>query len=199
MRLEDKQLDKVKLSIDKIYPFSDECWSEMLSFIEIREYQKNDYFSKEGEKLKYLGFVLSGILRIYYLTSKGEEWNKHFLVEGDFVASSILPDKESITNIQALSNTFIACVPYTKFSGLSKKYKEINFFIQKLSFNYLEQKEQREIKLLSEDALNRYLSFRKMFPNLEDNIQHYHIASYLGITPTQLSRIRQKILAHQQM
>ncbi len=195
----DKYLEKFKTSIDSIYPFSDECWNEITPVIELKEYEKNDYFSEEGEKAKCLGFVLGGILRIFYLNSKGEEWNKHFLQKNDFIASSILLEEKSITNIQALTKTEILCVPYSKFLELSNKHKEINRFIQKLSFLYLKQKQQREIKLLSEDALKNYLSFKQLFPNLENEIQHYHIASYLGITPTQLSRIRRKIDSNQHM
>ena len=167
--------------------------------IYIKELDKNDYFSKEGQSTRDLGFIFSGILRIFYLNDKGEEWNKHFLRENDFVASSISPEKKSITNIQALTETIMLCIPYTELVKLSTKYKEINLFIQKLTFSYLEQKQDREIRLLSEKAMNNYLAFKKSYPDLENKIQHYHIASYLGITPTQLSRLRKKIKSHQHM
>ncbi len=182
-----------KKSIDEIHQLGSECWSEIEPLIYIKELYKNDYFSKEGQPTKDLGFVFNGILRIYYLNEKGEEWNKHFLQENDFVASSISPEKKSITNIQALTKTTILCVPYSKLVKLSTKYNEISSFIQKLTFSYLEQKQDREISLLSEEAMNNYLTFNKSYPDLENKIQHYHIASYLGITPTQLSRLRKKI------
>jgi len=194
-----KQLNRIKASIGKIYPFSDECWAEIKDFISFREYQKNEYFSHQGEKIDCLGLVFSGVLRIFYLSAKGEEWNKHFLQEGDFVAAGISLHEKSITNIQALSKTKIACIPYDTFVGIAAKYSEIDGFIKKLSLSYLEQKQNREIQLLSQDALSSYLTFKRLFPNLENKIQHYHIASYLGITPTQLSRIRRKINSHQQM
>lgn len=199
MKPTDRQIDKLKTSINNIYPFCNECWAEIVDSIELKEYEKNEYFSEEGEKVKCLGFILNGILRIFYLSNKGEEWNKYFLREGNFVASSILLKEKSITNIQALTKTYILCIPYAKFSELSSKYQEINSFVQKLTFSYLEQKQNREITLLSEDALTSYLSFKQIFPNLENEIQQYHIASYLGITPTQLSRVRQKIDSYQHM
>ena len=76
---------------------------------------------------------------------------------------------------------------------IANKHKQINVFIQKLTFEYLEQKQDREIRLLSEEAMSNYLMFRENFPDLENKIPHYHIASYLGITPTQLSRLRKKL------
>jgi len=199
MKPTEKHKIQIRKSIDNIYRIGNKCWSEIEPLIYIKELDKNDYFSKEGQLTRDLGFIFKGILRIYYLNNKGEEWNKHFLQENDFVASSISPDKKSITNIQALTKTLILCVSYTELVKLSTKYKEINSFIQKLTFSYLEQKQDREISLLSEEAMNNYLSLKKSYPDLENKIQHYHIASYLGITPTQLSRLRKKLNTHQHM
>jgi len=199
MKPTNKHIIQFRKSIDEIHQLGSKCWSEIEPLIYIKEFGKNDYFSKEGQSTRDLGFIFNGILRIYYLNDKGEEWNKHFLQENDFVASSISPEKKSITNIQALIKTIILCVPYSELVRLSTKYNEISSFIQKLTFSYLEQKQYREISLLSEEALNNYLSFRNLYPDLENKIQHYHIASYLGITPTQLSRLRKKNNTHQHM
>jgi len=199
MKPTEEHKSQLKQSIDNIYRMGNECWSELEPLIYVKELDKNDYFSKESQSTKDLGFIFNGVLRIFYLSDTGEEWNKHFLRENDFVASSISPEKKSITNIQALTETILLCIPYTELVKLSTKYPEINSFIQKLTFSYLEQKQDREIKLLSENATNNYLNFIKSFPGLENQIQHYHIASYLGITPTQLSRLRKKLNAHQHM
>ncbi len=196
------QIQELREAIGNTQPLSHICWSELEPLVYIKELDQNDYFSKAGELTQCLGFVFSGILRIYYLNDKGEEWNKHFLRKNDFVASSISPEKKSITHIQALTKTTILCIPYLELTKLSNKYQEISAFIQKLTLNYLEQKQNREISLLSEKALNKYLIFKNIYPNLENKIQHYHIASYLGITPTQLSRLRkqnEKLALHQQM
>lgn len=192
MNQTDKHKNQFKKSIDKILLWGADCWSEIEPLIYIKELDKNDYFSKEGQLTRDFGFIINGILRIYYLNDKGEEWNKHFLQENDFVASSISPEKKSITYIQALTKTIILCIPFPELVQISTKYNEINLFIQKLTFSYLEQKQNREISLLSEEAMNNYLTFKNSFPDLENKIQHYHIASYLGITPTQLSRLRKK-------
>jgi len=193
MKPTEKHKIQIRKSIDNIYQLGSECWSEIEPLIYIKKFSKNEYFSKEGQLTRELGFVYDGILRIYYLNDNGDEWNKHFLQKSDFVASSISPEKKSITNIQALTEITILCIRYSDLVTLSTKYNEINSFIQKLTFSYLEQKQDREISLLSEEAMNNYLTFKKSYPDLENKIKHYHIASYLGITPTQLSRLRKKI------
>jgi CRP-like cAMP-binding protein len=69
------------------------------------------------------------------------------------------------------------------WNTIARKYVETLFI----------EKEKRERRLLSEDAATRYLSFQKDYPGLEDKIPQYQIASYLGITPVALSRIRKKL------
>ena len=191
-------IEILKDAIFEIYPISNDCWTEIKQLVYLKKLDKDEYFSREGEKAKELGLLLKGVCRIYYLDDNGNEWNKHFLQKNNFIASSISPEKYSITNIQTLTDTEIIFISLPKLLELSKKYPDLLLFFQKLTFSYLEQKQEREISLLSETALKNYLTFKKDFPKLENEIQHFHIASYLGITPTQLSRVRKKI-SHQQM
>ena len=183
---------QLRTAMDSIHLLGDDCWFEIAPHIYLKELEKNEHFSSEGQPIKDLGFIINGVMRIYYLNDKGEEWNKNFLQENDFVASSVSPEKKSITNIQALSKVLILNIPYVELMRVATKYKQVNMFIQKLTFEYLEQKQAREIRFLSEEAKSNYLKFKEQFPKLENKIQQYHIASYLGITPTQLSRLRKK-------
>jgi CRP-like cAMP-binding protein len=199
MRPTEKQILQLRNSMEKIYPLTNDCWFDIEHLIYIKQLNKNDYFSKEGQITKDLGFVFEGALRIYFQNEKGDEWNKHFLQKNDFVGASIIPEKKSIVNIQALTKTTLLCVPYNDFEEILKKYNGKETFIQKLVFSLLEQKQEREIRLRSSEAMDNYQAFRQIFPDLENIIQHYHIASYLGITPTQLSRIRKKLNSHQHM
>lgn len=198
MNLLKSHIEFLKDAMFEIHPISNECWDEIRLLAYSRKIGKEAYFSREGENAKGLGVVLTGVFRIYYLDENGNEWNKHFLQKKDFIASSVSPEKKSITNIQALTDAEIILLPLPQLLALSKKYNDLLVFFQKLTFSYLEQKQEREINLLSETAANKYIKFKNDFPELEDGIQHFHIASYLGITPTQLSRVRKK-LSHQQM
>ena len=198
MKLIKNHIEVLKDAIFEISPISNDSWEAIKSLAYLMKIDKGEYFSREGEKAKGLGIILKGICRIYYLDDNGNEWNKHFLQKNDFIASSISPEKFSITNIQALTDTEIIFLSLPKLLELSKKHNDLLVFLQKLTFSYLEQKQEREINLLSKTALDNYITFKKDFPTLENEIQHFHIASYLGITPTQLSRVRKK-LPHQQM
>ena len=196
--IQENEIQIFKKKLFAIQSISEASWNQIKLLATVKEIEKDCFFSKEGENAKYLGLILEGIFRIYYLDEKGNEWNKHFLLKNNFAASSIKPKNKSITNIQALTNVRMIVLPLDAFMELANKHNDLLLFIQKLTFSYLEQKQEREINLLSETAINKYLIFKREFPNLENEIQHFHVASYLGITPTQLSRVRKKI-AHQQM
>ena len=87
----------------------------------------------------------------------------------------------------------ILCVP-TKYKELIEKYSEFKtFYINYLEKNWVIIKERNEISLIIDDATTRYENFIKNNPNIENRIAQHHIANHLGITPTQLSRIRKKI------
>jgi hypothetical protein len=67
------------------------------------------------------------------------------------------------------------------------------FQIHYLEQNWLLAKDEREIEIVQDNATTRYLRFTRAYPNLVDRLPQYHIASHLGITPTQLSRIRKSL------
>lgn len=198
MILTEEKIKILKKAIFEVSPISNDCWNEIKSIAHLMLLDKGKHFSREGERSKRLGFILKGVCRIYYVDDDGNEWNKNFLQKDSFIASSTSLQKSSIINIQALDDMEIVFLSFPELLALSKIYNELLLFIQNLSFVYIEQKQEREINLLSKNAVNNYLTFKRDFPELENKIQHFHIASYLGITPTQLSRVRKK-LGHQQM
>lgn len=188
--IEFKHIRQLKSAIDSIYPLGNACWAEIESVVYYSNLVKNEYFSREDQFTKEFGFVCKGIMRMFYLSENGEECNKHFFIEGNFVAASIDPDKKSISNIQALASTTLVCISSQKFAELLNTFEQFKNFYQKLTLAYLDQKQQKEIQFLSSRTIDNYNYFKRKYPDLENKIQQYHVASYLGITPTQLSRLR---------
>lgn len=182
-----------QLLLDK-YKISENCWEKIEPQLFQLDLKRGDCFSVENAYNKTLGFIEEGVMRVFYRNKEGDEFNKHFLRADDFVAASINPDGKSITTIEALTKVRLLCIDYTFFIDLSKQFVEIDEFIRDKTLDYLERKQNREICLISEDATGNYLDFLKRFPGLIDQIPHYHIASYIGITSTQLSRLRKNLL-----
>lgn len=193
-----EHISEFKQRLFSAKPHSTECWNSIERLIVVKELPKSEYFSKSGQKNREFSFVVSGIARIYFLTNNGEEYTKHFAQSGDFLMATVEPDAPSEVNIQALTDMKYLSISFVEFEKLLQTYPELMTAYNKLVFEYFGKKQKREINLLSKDATYNYEDFLKTFPDFEEKIAHYHIASYLGITPTQLSRIRKK-LAHQHL
>jgi CRP-like cAMP-binding protein len=162
---------------------------ERLNSITIK---KDEYFLMAGETPKRIGFNLSGLMRLFYIDNNGTEIIKHFCEENSMVISysAFLLRKESKLYIQALEDTKLLTLDYETYCEILDSHVCWQIASRKLAEMLYILKEKREYELLLNSALERYLQFLEDYPNLEGRLNNYHIASYLGITPESLSRIR---------
>lgn len=184
----------LKNFIAAISPVSDKSWEQLSALFKEKQLLKNDYFIKEGETATEIAFLTSGIVRAFFRNEEGLEYNKTFFVAPCFFGgySSLITGMPNQINHQALADCNILVANYAEFTALYDQYPDIERASRKLAELYFVHKEQREIEIVLLDADKRYLLFQKQFPDLEQLVAQYHIASYLGITATQLSRIRKK-------
>ncbi len=169
--------------------------SEMDAFLELfkmRPLQRGEFFLDAGDQSTELAFVNAGLLRFFYQTLDGKEFNKSFLPENQFAAaySAFLTGKPARFSIQALEDSHLLVCdlsPVVKLFDHHPCWEKLGrIFAEQL---YIK-KETREAEFLLDDAETRYRNFQKTYPGLEDRLAQYHVASYLGITPVALSRIR---------
>ena len=140
--------------------------------------------------------MLDGALRAYYLDKDGVYYNKTFFIENSFAASlaSILQNIPSFLFFDALVDTKVLKASYYKITALFHKHRCLETTVRKIiEYEWVIKKEQRELRLVLNDATERYRYFQQEYPGLESKIPQYHIASHLGITPIQLSRIRARL------
>lgn len=157
--------------------------------------QKGDFFIREGQIPRKFALVQSGLFRYYYQNDKGIEFTKSFITSGNVLASytSMLNLSPSLYFIQALATSTLLEINYKSWGSLQKQdaYWD-KFLIRALEKGYAA-KEKRERELLLLDAEMRYRNFINEFPGLDQQISQQQIASYLGIQPESLSRIRKKM------
>lgn len=156
---------------------------------------KAAYFARAGEPTRQIAFVRAGVLRAFYTSPAGVEYNKTFFTAGDFlgVYYALLLRKPSHLSVQALTAAELLVADFDAVQALYDSHPLIERFARRLAETYFIRKEQRELDLVTLDARARYEQFRRNYPQLEQQIPQYHIASHLGITPTQLSRIRARL------
>ncbi|OAB80004.1 Crp/Fnr family transcriptional regulator [Cochleicola gelatinilyticus] len=154
------------------------------------------YFLTEGQVCKKMAFIEKGELRMFYITDEGKEINVEFFFENDFVASyqSFLHQSKSKYYIQAISDCELITISN---KTLQKAYENSSYW-QKFGRIVAEKvftlAEQRTESFLFYTAAERYLNLQKNRPILFEKIPLYHIASYLGIEPESLSRLRKMMV-----
>jgi len=159
-----------------------------------KKLNKGDHLLEAGSICRNVIFIEKGLVR-YYISSNSEEQTNYFNKEGEFVCDyfSFLPQKPSSVNIQALEDTTIFVI---SFNDLQKFYKEVEhgerfgrLAIEQVFVNVLTQ----VISLYTDPPDVRYQKFITNYPDIGQRIPQYYIASYVGIKPQSLSRIRKRI------
>ncbi|UII21494.1 Crp/Fnr family transcriptional regulator [Fulvivirga ligni] len=156
--------------------------------------EKQFHFAREGEYCKKLCFIQEGIMRAYYRNPKGEEFNKLFFVNPAIVGgySSLITGNKNMINIQCLTECTLLQANFQDILDLYEEFPLVERLNRIIAEDFFVKKERREMTLVMNDASERYKIFKEEYPQLENQIAQYHVASYLGVTPTQLSRIRAK-------
>ena len=182
----------LEIYLDLLIHFSESEMKIFTSLFSEKHLKKNEYLAVEGEFSTKLAFITSGVMRAFYINKEGQEYNKTFFTKSRFVGaySSLTSGNENLINIQCLTDCTIQVANYGNITKLYNKFPKIERLGRILAENKFAIKEKREIELVTLDATERYEIFKKEHPNLEKLIPQYHIASYLGVTATQLSRIR---------
>jgi CRP-like cAMP-binding protein len=172
----------------------DDEWSKAQEKLQFLEIKKNDYFIHAGDVPDKLAFIIIGIFRVFYTTELGIERILVFRGENKFLSaySSFLECTNSKYSIQALEDSILLYVSLKDYSLLLSEHICWQTICTKYAQQLFIEKEKRENEFLSDDAETRYNSFLSNYPDYEKRINQYHIASYLGITPVALSRIRNK-------
>lgn len=153
---------------------------------------KHDFFVRAGDSTHTVAFVISGIFRCFATSPDGVEYNKTFFIENDLMGIyyALLLNRPSPLSVQALTPCSILTADFRQIEALYDQHPTLERLARRQAEHLFLIKEQREIDLVMLDAKARYEKFQRDFPTIEQAIPQYHIASHLGITPTQLSRIR---------
>lgn len=157
--------------------------------------KKDEHLLEEGRVCRHLFFIEKGLVR-YYLSNNGEEQTNYFNKEGEWVCDypSFLPKEPATVNIQTLENTTAWMISY---DDLQKFYQEVThgerfgrIGIEQVFINVI-----RQMKSLYTDKPQvRYQKFMQAYFDIAQRIPQYYIASYVGVKPQSLSRIRKRLV-----
>ncbi|WP_428603963.1 Crp/Fnr family transcriptional regulator [Sedimenticola sp.] len=180
----------------RYYPLSEHSWALLREISYFDTVHKDGVLYPMQEVPKDFGFIYRGLMRQFVFNEAGDEYNKVFFSENTFPGSmvALLTNTPSRFQIVAIEESELVRIDFLGYRKLLQERDDIKLFhIHYLEQNWLIDKESREVSLVQESATERYQRFQENYPNLESRLRQYHIASHLGITPTQLSRIRRNM------
>ena len=153
---------------------------------------KGDFFVKSGQQNYRIGKILKGVFRGFTIDYEGKEITTHFFIEDDLVSGNYIPNIPVTMNIQALEDSLISVANFKDvFSYVNTDSELTNVIFG--NFQKLNKQNLSRIKaLVTGDTMTKYKWFLNEYPNILNRIPHYYIASFLGISATQLSRTRKK-------
>ncbi|QSQ27080.1 Crp/Fnr family transcriptional regulator [Pyxidicoccus parkwayensis] len=140
------------------------------------------------------GLVVSGVVREYYLQPDGTEHTRHFALAGDAFGSisDAIAGRPVRAEVCVESDAVVLLLPWPVIEQLAARSREWERCRHRIVEELLVRRSTREYELLALDAMGRYLSLLEQHPRIEEAVPQRHIASYLGITPVHLSRLRRR-------
>lgn len=178
------------------HPVTDEVFLAVEDCMFSKTFDKKELLAEEGKHCRYSYFIEQGACYSYLIDDKGEKHAIQFALEGYWISDlySFFSDRKGIYTIETLEPSQLLLLNKQNFQKACDLCPEIDRFFRLLAQNALVALQYRLAKTNSEDAESRYLEFSNLHPKFNQRIPQYLIASYLGIKPQSLSRIRKELM-----
>ncbi len=186
-------LESIK-SIVKLKEHEEQAFLEIL---QIKQFKKKEFLLKEGQICNKISFINRGCMRLFYNIEGIENTIQFFFADSWYTDyASFLTTQTSVENLQALEASEVVQINKTELYELYNIYPVFDRVGRIMAENAFLSLSQINKMLTNEEPKQRYLNLLKQRPELVEKIPQHYIASYLGIQPESLSRIRKRILSH---
>jgi CRP-like cAMP-binding protein len=164
------------------------------SLLRPRTLRKKQYLLQAGDVSRFENFVVKGLLRAYTVDAKGQEHIAMFAPEGWWISDlySFLAGTPATQHIDALEDTEVLSIERPDLERLYIEVPKFDRFFRILLQNAFVANQRRILAGISQSAEEQYDAFLKKYPTLGQRIPQHQIASFLGITPETISRIRKQ-------
>ena len=174
---------------------SEEDWAVIEAVCIIKKLRKHQFLLQEGDVWRFHAFVCKGCLRRYSIDEKGAEHIMQFSIENWWAGDrdSLMNKTPTKYNIDAVEDSVILVIRNEDFEKLCQQLPAFNNLMSHLIFRSLNASQERINATISLTAEEKYLHFINNFPALANRVPRHMVASYLGITPETLSRIKSNL------
>ncbi|WP_159468464.1 Crp/Fnr family transcriptional regulator [Dyadobacter sp. 3J3] len=188
-------LEKLFANFDNYIPLDEEEREDLSKRLAERKVKRRQFILQEGDVCKHYTFVAEGCFKKFHVDKKGTEHNLQFIAENDWIMEidSFYNEKPSRVFIEALEPSVILQITKPDLIELFMSNPKFNRNFRVIIENRFVELENRVLQAISSTAEERYLTFLNQYPKLSQRLPNTQIASYLGITPEFLSKIRKEI------
>lgn len=156
--------------------------------------KKGELLQNVGDDVPYLYLLSRGLLRGFFYDSEGREITDCFgYIPGTPAVACAELNRTAQIGIEALENSALYSLPFEVVLPLMESNQQVMALYNRILLHSLQEQWENKIMLAQDTAPHRYLWFNERYPGLIDRVSHKYIASFLGISPVQLSRIRRAI------
>lgn len=189
------EYEPILSNIKKYVELNDEDKKQFVSIIKKTRVRKRQFIVQPGFTCSHQTYVVKGAFRSYFVNNEGIDHTIQFAIDDWFISdfNSYITQTPASLFIEALEDSIVHQIEYNQVENLcsiNQKFEHFFRIVGQKSFAFAQR---RVLSNLSKTAEERYLEFQTMYPSIVQRVPQYALASYLGITPEFLSKIRSKI------
>ena len=182
----------LRAALQRLQPLDDAAWTDLLALGRLRTVAAGEHLLHAGTVARSVFFVREGLLREYYVDAKGHEYTRRFSGSGDITGSlaDLLSSAPADVTIEAWDAARLIEMPWAAVDALSDRHPSLLRLLRRMAEHLYRRKMRREFEMLTLSAGERLARLQRDEPGLDGVVPDYLLASYLGITPVHLSRLR---------
>lgn len=188
-------IDQLKELVMSIHPFTEHEWNQFASLWKPFEAKRKEQLTIPGQTEKYLYFVVDGVQRVFYFDDQNREATLVFTYSPSFggVLDSMIHETPSRYYYETLTPSTFLRAPFSEIETLSKEIIGIEILIRKGVVQALSGVLERLVEVQSFSSEDRFKKLLKRSPHILQLVPHKYLANYLGIDPTNFSKLMNKV------
>ena len=182
-------------NIRRYVEFSEDNADKLIQITEIKKIRKRQFIDQPGFVSRYRNYVISGAFRSYYVDEEGKEHTVQIAVDDWFISDfySYITQTPAILFVEALEDSTILRMEYNDIETLCSQMHPLSEYFRVSTERAFAFSRNRALSNLSKTAEDRFLEFNNRYPDIIERVPQYIVASYLGMTPEFLSKIRKRL------